>query len=130
MARSVNYLGEGLRVCGYERCGKSFAAPVRLTDLSHKPHSETYYACPHCFSKMETADRDEPTESKLMKSEDYETATKSSDKGTKTKAPKKTGDVAPVASCPYHVGYLKTRSKSEAVPDGCLTCSKILECMV
>ena len=130
MVRGVGYLGEGLRVCGYERCGKSFAAPVRLTDLSHKPRSETYYACPYCFSKMEETNSDEPTGLKLMQSGEYEIATKSPNKGTSVGALKDAGKDAPVASCPHHVGYLKTRSKSEAVPDSCLTCPKILQCMV
>jgi hypothetical protein len=35
-----------------------------------------------------------------------------------------------VISCPHHVGYLKKRSRDEAVPDSCLTCPKILQCMV
>ncbi len=37
---------------------------------------------------------------------------------------------ASFGSCPHHVGYLKNRSKDQAVPDSCLTCPKILQCMV
>ena len=130
MVRGVGELGEGLRICGYERCGKSFAAPVRLTDLSHKPRSETYYACPYCFSKMEETNSDESTELKLVQSGDYEIAAKPLNRGVGAGALKDAGKDAPVVSCPHHVGYLKTRSKSEAVPDSCLTCPKILQCMV
>ncbi len=123
-------MGEGLRVCGYERCGKSFAAPVRLTDLSHKPKSETYYACPYCFSKMQESDIDDSAGLKLMKSGGYEIVARSSGKGVKAGAIKDAEQDAPVASCPHHVGYLKTRSKNEGVPDSCLTCPRILQCMV
>lgn len=123
-------MGEGLRVCGYERCGKSFAAPVRLTDLSHKPSSETYYACPYCFSKMQESDSDESTGLKIMKSGGYEIAARSAGKGVKAGVIKDAGKDAPVANCPHHVGYLKARSKNEGVPDGCLTCPRILQCMV
>jgi hypothetical protein len=28
------------------------------------------------------------------------------------------------------VGYLRTRSKDQGVPDECLTCPKILQCMI
>lgn len=122
-------MGEGLHVCGYERCGKTFAAPVRLTDLSHKPRSETYYACPYCFSKMEESDIDEPRELKLVGG-GYEMAEKDSDKSVKIGAHKDAGKEAPAIGCPHHVGYLKTRSKNESVPDSCLTCPKILQCMV
>jgi hypothetical protein len=38
--------------------------------------------------------------------------------------------VESAVGCPHHVGYLKSRGKSEGVPDGCLTCPKILQCMV
>lgn len=130
MERGVGYLGQGLRVCGYERCGKSFAAPVRLTDLSHKPRSETYYACPYCFSKTEETSSDESAELKLVQSEDYEIAAGPLNKGIGAGALKEAEKDTPAVSCPHHVGYLKTRSKSEAVPDSCLTCPKILQCMV
>jgi len=123
-------LGEGLHVCGYERCGKSFAEPVRLTDLSHKPRSETYYACPYCFSKMEGSDLDAPHELELVRGGGYEIAEKNSDKSVKAEAHKDVGKEASPVNCPHHVGYLKTRSKNEAVPDSCLTCSRILQCMV
>ena len=123
-------LGEGLRVCGYERCGKSFAAPLRLTDLSHKPHSETYDACPYCFSKMDESDVDVLTQSRPMKSGGYGIAAKSHESGVKAGAIDHAGRDAPVAKCPHQVGYLKTRSKNEAVPDSCLTCPRILQCMV
>lgn len=119
-------MAEDLHVCGYDRCGKSFATPVRLTDLSHKPRSETYYACPYCFSKMEESCPHVDSELKMMKDGGYEISTK----GMKTGAHKDSGKDALAANCPHHVGYLKTRSKDEAVPDSCLTCSKILQCMV
>jgi len=123
-------LGESLHVCGYERCGKSFAAPLRLTDLSHKPRSATYYACPYCFSKMDESDVDMTSELKTEKGGGYEIGVKAPEKGVKTGAHKDSGKDSQVASCPHHVGYLKTRSKNEAVPDSCLTCPRILQCMV
>ena len=119
-------MGESLHMCVYERCGKSFTAPVRLTDLSHKPRSETYYACPYCFSKMDESECDDSHELKLTKTGTYEIATSFSSK----KNAKNTVQEEIAASCPHHVGYLKKRSKEEAVPDSCLTCPKILQCMV
>jgi len=32
------------------------------------------------------------------------------------------------AGCAHFLGYLKTRPKKSSIPDGCLTCSKILKC--
>jgi DNA-directed RNA polymerase subunit RPC12/RpoP len=116
-------LGENLHVCVYERCGRSFTAPVRLTDLSHKPHSETYYACPYCFSKMDELEHNLSHDLKLMETEGNET--------TISNNPKKHATPEDITfQCPHHVGYLKKRSKDESVPDSCLTCPKILQCMV
>ncbi|UCD96154.1 MAG: hypothetical protein JSV35_06575 [Candidatus Bathyarchaeota archaeon] len=32
--------------------------------------------------------------------------------------------------CPQFFGYLKTRPRSESFPDTCLTCRKMLECLM
>jgi CRISPR/Cas system-associated protein Cas5 (RAMP superfamily) len=32
--------------------------------------------------------------------------------------------------CPHYFGFLSQRPKDSVIPDGCLTCEKILECMV
>ena len=121
-------MGESLHVCVYEKCGRSFDNPVRLTDLSHKPRMETYYACPYCFSKVNDDNADE-TDQEIdhIHGTGYEipqTAGKKNHKPAIQKEPEK------ALSCPHHIGYLKTRAKDASVPDTCLTCPKILQCMV
>ncbi len=32
--------------------------------------------------------------------------------------------------CPYHFGYLKEKPKEMPIPEECLTCPKMLECML
>jgi hypothetical protein len=32
-------------------------------------------------------------------------------------------------ACPHYLGYLKKRQKNSPIPEGCLTCNKIIECM-
>lgn len=124
-------MGESIHVCGYERCGKSFAAPVRLTDLSHKPRSETYFACPYCFSKMDECEHVSTRELKAVRSGSYEmTADLGSKKNAKVDMQREPNNETDAVSCPHHVGYLKNRSKDQAVPDSCLICPKILQCMV
>ena len=39
-------------------CGKTFQKVLILTDLSKKTRT-TYYACPHCFSKVEIVVKEE-----------------------------------------------------------------------
>jgi hypothetical protein len=34
------------------------------------------------------------------------------------------------AGCNYHLGYLSERSSKEQIPDECMTCKDIVECML
>jgi hypothetical protein len=68
---------------------------------------------------------------KTGRKESYSIATGDvSAKSMKSTIEKESGKETPIDNCPYHVGYLKNRSKDQAVPDSCLTCPKILQCMV
>jgi DNA-directed RNA polymerase subunit RPC12/RpoP len=90
-------------VCPYTKCGKIFNQPIELT-IRTKDSSKTYFACPHCFSKVDILDKkiENPSKDSLKKD---------------------------VFSCAHFVGYLKTRSKDSPIPDECLTCNKILKCI-
>jgi hypothetical protein len=73
---------------------------------------------------MDESEHDGSHELKLMNADGYETAT--SDNPKKHAAREENM----VTDCLHHVGYLKKRPKDESVPDSCLTCPKILQCMV
>ena len=126
-------MGENPYVCCYLRCGKAFDTPVRLTDLSHKPHSETYYACPYCLSKVDDVEKAEPSsissELRHVHGEGYGlSASEDRSKNARGAAQRELSKM-PALDCPRHLGYLKTRPRDEIVPDGCLVCPKILQCM-
>lgn len=120
-------MGESVHVCGYVRCGRSFSTPVRLTDFSHQPSSETYFACPYCFSKV---DEHEHPESKLFHGVGYEVSSRDDAESLKRGEPLNTSKAETTVNCPHKLGYLKKRSKDQAIPDSCLTCPNILQCMV
>jgi hypothetical protein len=101
-------------VCSYVKCGRIFSQPIELT-VRAEGSLETYYACPHCFSRVEA-----PSNLKKSLSEVSHVDLKKSSKGIKN-------DDA--ANCAYFLGYLKTRPKDASIPDECLTCNKILKCM-
>lgn len=105
-------LRDAVDSCG--RCGRVVSAPVRLTDLSRRPVKETYYACPFCFSRLDVEDVKEH----LEHSHAHEKS-----------GGKKLALVA-VSNCSLGFGYLRTRPKDSVIPDECLTCSRILQCMV
>jgi len=127
-------LGESMHVCSYVRCGRAFATPVRLTDLSHRPRLETYFACPYCFSKLSQIEAAETNgfndEMKLLHGGGFEMPMREGAKSLKRGDSKKSSEAETAVKCPHSLGYLKARSKDEAFPDSCLTCPRILQCMV
>lgn len=103
--------------CSCSKCGRSFTEPIELTVQAEGSH-ETYYACPHCFSKVSLEDR---------KVERTETSPSASKKRRKEKASgiEKNKPVG----CAHFLGYLKNRPKGSPIPDECLLCAAIMECM-
>lgn len=102
-------------VCSYVKCGKNFSEPIELT-VRAKDSLETYYACPHCLSRVSVSDKSEKSlsEAPVVASRDTSKDIKEND----------------VADCPYSLGYLKTRPRDSSIPDECLTCASIMKCMM
>ena len=96
-------------LCPYENCGKGFVKPLLLTDPSEILR-ETYYACPHCQSKLDITVKDLHV-IHIEKGADGAMALAS-------------------ASCPYDLGHLKTLQEKAPIPDECLICPKILQCSI
>jgi DNA-directed RNA polymerase subunit RPC12/RpoP len=109
-------------------CGRSVSAPVKLTDLSRKPSEETYYACPFCFSRLDVEDVSEHLE---RSHGHHMTLPPSSVDVFGSRSEKSSGKRAgpAVTNCSYGFGYLHSRPKDAGIPDDCLTCPKILQCM-
>ncbi len=93
--------------CPYGNCGKGFAKPLMLTDSSEILR-ETYYACPHCQSKLD-----------IVVDGLHVIRVERCEGGEKTVTPE---------NCSYSFGYLKTLQENASIPDGCLICPKILQC--
>jgi len=97
--------------CPYAMCNKTFEKPIVLTDTSQLVR-ETYYACPHCRSKIEI-DVEDPSRPRLISVEDVFYI----------------GQKAP-AKCPHHLGYLRNLSDNRDIPDECAVCPKAMQCFV
>jgi hypothetical protein len=114
--------------CPSDRCGRVFSEPLKLTNLSHRPREETYYACPFCFSKVDVHEI-------LMEPERPDVTPRIepvlSASPSKQRKNEKINDEerVTVSECPHQFGYLNSRSKGAEIPDKCLTCAKILKCM-
>ncbi|MBS7632189.1 hypothetical protein KEJ15_00985 [Candidatus Bathyarchaeota archaeon] len=96
-----------------EGCGKSFENPLFATVLSNG-NVQQYYACPRCMTKVNKADAEAKEEPRIT----VNTAKRSFEKS------------ATEAGCSHFVGYLNKRPKNMPIPDECLTCGKMVECLL
>jgi len=96
-------------MCPYFQCRKTFRKPLMLTDSSKIPR-ETYYACPHCLSKVDVTIDDAENVHKL--------SIKASERN----------ELAGLIECPHHIGYLKNLPK-DSIPEKCFTCANLMQCL-
>jgi DNA-directed RNA polymerase subunit RPC12/RpoP len=101
-------------------CNGTFQKPILATVSSHG-YAKTYYACPRCLSKI--GDVKQP---KDEEDEKWEGSSVTIGKVKKISVAKNEDNV----ECKHFLGYLKKRSKDAPIPDECLTCDKMIECMV
>ncbi len=99
--------------CG--TCDEEFKAPL-LAMLSSGPLIEEFYACPKCLSKVGSYERNK------VEVEEADEEEESPEMGAEEK-------MEDTVVCMHHLGYLKRRSKNTPVPEECLTCSKMIDCM-
>ncbi len=106
-----------LIVCPNPKCQAVFENLIVVSDKSKMP-AERYYGCPNCLMNLDvvsvTAKKKEEKESKTDTSE--------------SEKPETEVDIPP--GCPHHLGYLSTRGKDEDILQECLTCKRVLECLL
>ena len=104
-------------------CGEDFEQPLFAMVFSDSLVEE-YYACPKCLSKVASVARQKDFEVDEVEEEaeveepvalKFEAAVESS--------------VGDDAGCMHSLGYLKQRPKNTPIPEECLTCSKMIDCM-
>jgi DNA-directed RNA polymerase subunit RPC12/RpoP len=101
--------------CG--TCGEKFETAL-LAMVSSGYLTEEYSACPKCLSKVKGIERQKSVEV-------YE-----ADEENKESLEMEVEDkMEEIVDCTHHLGYLMRRPKSTPIPDECLTCMKMIECM-
>ena len=138
----------GVIICPNPKCHREIEEPILLNNLSITP-AEQYYACPYCFIKLDAnAENEEditqestpnpPVHPSLEKILDV--ISDQSQKEEKEKEKKKKEEEPPVkppkkeekgpSGCPHNFGYLANRPKNAPIPQECLICPKIVDCML
>ena len=98
-------------------CGEEFKTPL-LAMVSSGFIVEEYYACPKCLSKVGSLEQPENLEVDDAVNEEEEALEM-----------KIEDDAEESVACMHHLGYLKRRPKNTPIPEECLTCCKMIDCM-
>jgi hypothetical protein len=111
--------GKKVFTCQNPSCKKSFTAPLKTVNLQQTP-TEPYNACPYCLTKIKI--NEIPAEIQVEKAQQP--------KGNHFETKEKLKNKDKSATCNYHPGYLSERNSKEQIPDECLVCKDIVECML
>lgn len=115
-------LNQKLVQCPNTECARTFSKPI-MAAVKTKEGFETYYACPYCLTKITkhaaTHERKTEKQEKARFSKSVE-----KEKG------KKMEPEAKKSGCGHYFGYLKKRPKNTPIPDECISCPKIVECLL
>jgi hypothetical protein len=100
--------------CSNPACGKVFSSPLKTLNIQRNP-TEPYAACPYCLTKITEIEL-EP-DSKIENQELGNNEDPIENKETPS-------------TCQYHMGYLSEREQKQQIPDECIVCKSIVECML
>lgn len=128
-------------VCPNPRCRREIEEAILLTNLSVTP-AEQYDACPYCFTKLEpkpTVSQEEITEKPVSAPPGNAILEKAKESGSQVL--KKVEDLllgsngsqekeTKTSGCPQDFGYLANRPKDAPIPQECLFCPKMVDCML
>lgn len=111
--------------CPNPSCGKIFTNPVRVENLCSRS-AKVYEACPFCLTEITLDDTsvamEEKKDSKIEESEGEEEK--------RPRAKMQDESLSKVHGCSHHLGYLSKRSSKESIPEECMICEKIVQCML
>jgi len=102
--------------CG--TCGEEFEWPL-FAVVSSGSLIEEYYACPRCLSKVGGVERSRNVEADKAEDDQFQ----------ETAVEVEVDKMEETVVCPHYLGYLKKRQKNSPIPEGCLTCNKMIECI-
>lgn len=103
-----------LYTCPNPKCQKKFENLIIVHDNS-KIHTEIYYACPYCLTKLD------PTTTQGLEKEEILIEEKTEIESTHPER-----EIPP--GCPKYLGYLLNHLKDSVLPEDCLICPKMVDC--
>jgi DNA-directed RNA polymerase subunit RPC12/RpoP len=102
--------------CPNKACGKVFAKP--LTTLTLKQDSkEPYNACPYCLTEITMPEPESKNPFEKTTTEIAFLEEKSSQNHEE------------ISNCKHYFGYMNQKEHKQQMPEECMLCSRIIECM-
>ena len=112
--------------CQNPSCGRVFTNPVKTENLCSK-NGEVYDACPFCLTEITV----EKSSTVFEEKQNQKTKKTGSEEATVDFAEKTLAESSPkVQGCTHYLGYLSERSKKEKIPEECMVCENIVQCML
>ena len=99
-----------------EECGVTFHNPILATVYS-RGQTQKYYACPRCITRVRNAET-------LLKDKAQSNSKETASEATGPKIAQQ------MQTCEHFFGYLNKHPKDTLFPDECLTCTKMVECLL
>lgn len=113
--------------CPNQSCGKVFTNPLRTTNLDSR-NSRSYDACPYCLTEI--AVEENSTSAVVDSVPDVRVSEAKKEEHLAFKGEKPSAPSSKPSACPHHLGYLSKRSPKEKIPEDCMVCENIVECML
>ncbi len=104
--------------CSNKACNKVFEKPLRTINLQYDP-KVLHDACPYCLQEI-------PNPETINKEQQEDDETPESD----VEMEKPTQDQEKSSDCKHHFGYLNEKERTKQIPDECITCPEIIDCMM
>jgi hypothetical protein len=112
-------------VCPNSSCGLVFSKPVKVKNMGSED-SQCYDACPRCLTAITMEESAPVFEAKPdATTEDNKVQEPMVNNSEETKA-----KPSATVHCSHHLGYLSERSKNEKIPEDCMVCENIVQCML
>ena len=99
-----------------DECGGKFQLPLLATAFT-SDQTQKYYACPCCLTKIQGI---QPPQKEPASAVQAPT----------TEPEKPSGKSENTAKCAHFFGYLRKKQKNASIPEECLTCSQMVECLM
>ncbi len=122
LVSTVKKTGETAQLtCSNKSCGKVFDKPLIAVNLQ-KDSNAPYSACPYCLTEIPTL------ATEIESKNSPETSIEISQPEKKPALNKE--ETSAESTCKHHLGYLKEKEQKQNIPDECILCAKVIDCML